>query len=50
MIEALGYVNFYILTTLLALPGIAIYWWMMRTGLVDEALGSVAKSEADRVA
>ena len=41
-IEGLGYVNFYLLTTLLALPGIAIYWWMMRTGLVDEALGSAA--------
>ena len=42
MIEGMGYVNFYLLTTLLALPGIAIYWWMMRTGLVDEALGSAA--------
>ncbi len=42
MIEGLGYVNFYLLTTLLALPGIALYWWMMRTGLVDEALGSAA--------
>jgi PAT family beta-lactamase induction signal transducer AmpG len=40
MIEGMGYVNFYLLTTLVALPGIAIYWWMMRTGLVDEAMGS----------
>ena len=48
MIEGMGYVNFYLLTTVVALPGILIYWWMMRTGLVDEALGSVALSEADR--
>ncbi len=40
MIEGMGYVNFYLLTTLVALPGIVIYWWMMRTGLVDEAMGS----------
>ena len=46
-IEAMGYVNFYLLTTLLAVPGIAIYWWMMRTGLVDEALGSAAVTTAD---
>jgi PAT family beta-lactamase induction signal transducer AmpG len=45
MIENMGYVNFYILTTVVSLPGIIIYWWMMRTGLVDEALGSVARSE-----
>lgn len=50
MIEGMGYVNFYILTTIVALPGIAIYWWMMRTGLVDEALGSVAKSEDEGTA
>lgn len=36
LIEALGYVNFYLLTTLLALPGVLLFWWMMRTGLVDE--------------
>jgi MFS transporter, PAT family, beta-lactamase induction signal transducer AmpG len=43
-IESFGYVNFYLLTTVLAVPGILIYLWMMRTGLVDEALGSVAKT------
>lgn len=48
MIEGIGYPNFYLLTTILALPGIAIYWWMMRTGLVDEALGSAATAEPPR--
>jgi PAT family beta-lactamase induction signal transducer AmpG len=40
LIEAIGYVNFYLLTTLLAVPGIALFWFMMRVGLVDRALGS----------
>ncbi len=43
VIEGVGYVDFYLLTTLLAVPGILIYWYMMRTGLVDEALGSIVK-------
>ena len=47
MIETMGYVNFYLFTTVSALPGILIYWWMMRTGLVDEALGSAAVAPAD---
>ena len=38
LIESLGYVDFYIVTTLLALPGIAIFAYMMRAGLVDDAL------------
>lgn len=43
LIEALGYVNFYLLTTIAALPGIALFWWMMRTGLVDEAMGTAGE-------
>jgi MFS transporter, PAT family, beta-lactamase induction signal transducer AmpG len=41
IIEATGFVNFYLLTTLLAVPGIIIYAYMMRSGLVDEALAKV---------
>jgi PAT family beta-lactamase induction signal transducer AmpG len=40
LIESLGYVNFYLLTTLAALPGIALFWFMMRSGMIDRALGS----------
>jgi PAT family beta-lactamase induction signal transducer AmpG len=40
LIEAMGYPNFYLLTTALALPGILLFWWMMRAGLVDAAVGS----------
>ena len=43
LIEAFGYVNFYLLTTVLALPGIVLFWWMMRTGLVDAAMGTAGE-------
>jgi MFS transporter, PAT family, beta-lactamase induction signal transducer AmpG len=43
LIEAMDYVNFYLLTTLLALPGIVLFWWMMRTGLVDAAMGTAGE-------
>ena len=36
MIEALGYVQFYLLTTVAALPGIVLFVVMMRRGLVDD--------------
>jgi PAT family beta-lactamase induction signal transducer AmpG len=46
LIEAMGYVNFYLLTTLLALPGILLFWFMMRRGLIDRALGTAGRSGA----
>ena len=45
LIEGLGYVNFYLFTTVLALPGILLYWWMMHTGLVDASIGNAGKEE-----
>ncbi len=45
LIEGLGYVQFYLLTTVLALPGIVLFAWMMRSGLVDDALGSAGREE-----
>ena len=45
LIEVLGYVNFYLLTTLLALPGVLLFWFMMRTGLADVSLGTSANDE-----
>ena len=35
LIERLGFVDFYVLSTAVALPGVLIFWWMMRKGLVD---------------
>jgi PAT family beta-lactamase induction signal transducer AmpG len=40
LIDAMGYVNFYLLTTLAALPGILLFWWMIRSGLVDSSIGT----------
>ncbi len=40
LIEDIGYVNFYLLTTLLAVPGIVLFWWMSRSGLIDAAMGT----------
>jgi len=40
LIDAIGYVNFYLLTTVAALPGIILFWIMMRSGLVDTSIGT----------
>ncbi|MBF9152739.1 AmpG family muropeptide MFS transporter [Novosphingobium jiangmenense] len=45
LIESMGYVNFYLLTTVLALPGIVLFWWMSRSGLVDAAMGTAGEDE-----
>ncbi len=39
LVEGFGYVNFYLLTTVAALPGIILFWLMMRSGLVDSSIG-----------
>jgi len=45
MIDGLGYVNFYLLTTLVALPGVILFWFMIRSGLADLSIGSAGKTE-----
>ncbi len=49
LINWMGYPNFYLLTTALALPGILLFWWMMRAGLVDAALGSAGTQHESEV-
>ena len=39
LIENLGYVNFFLLTTLIALPGVLLYAYMLKAGLIDESIG-----------
>jgi PAT family beta-lactamase induction signal transducer AmpG len=46
LIETFGYVAFYLLTTAVAVPGVVLFWWMMRSGLVDQAMGSAGEVEA----
>lgn len=36
LIESLGYVSFYLLTTVVALPGILLFWLLMRYGFVED--------------
>ncbi len=43
MVEGIGFVNFYWFTTIIALPGILLFWWMMRQGLIDASVGSAGK-------
>jgi PAT family beta-lactamase induction signal transducer AmpG len=40
LIERIGYVDFYVLTTVVALPGIVVFWVMVRKGYVDSAMGT----------
>src|SRR5438477_1798793 len=44
LIEQIGYVNFYLLTTVVALPGVALFWFMIRTGLADLSVGSAGQA------
>ena len=39
-IDAMGYVSFYLLTTLVAFPGVILFWFMIRSGLADLSIGS----------
>jgi PAT family beta-lactamase induction signal transducer AmpG len=46
LIETFGYVNFYLFTTVIALPGVLLFWLMMRTGFIDASVGSAATTPA----
>ncbi len=50
LIESFGFVNFYLLTTLAALPGCIIFWLMIRSGLVDRSLGDVGSKDGEQEA
>ena len=43
LITSMGYFNFYVLTTLVALPGVFLFWYMMRSGLADLSIGSAGR-------
>ena len=43
LIDVIGYVNFYLLTTAVAFPGVILFWLMMRSGLADLSIGSAGK-------
>ena len=43
IVEEVGFVNFYWFTTIVALPGILLFWWMSRAGLIDASIGTAGK-------
>jgi len=43
LIVAIGYVNFYLLTAAIALPGVVLFWYMARSGLADVSIGSAGE-------
>jgi PAT family beta-lactamase induction signal transducer AmpG len=48
LIDTMGYVNFYLLTTLVAFPGVILFWYMIRSGLADLSIGSAGtEGESD---
>ena len=46
LIDSMGYVDFYLLTTALALPGVFLYTYMLRAGLIDESIGNAGREGA----
>jgi PAT family beta-lactamase induction signal transducer AmpG len=48
LIERLGFVDFYLLTTVIALPGVLLFWLMMRSGLIDASVGTAATQPAEQ--
>ena len=50
LIEGIGYVNFYLLTTVIALPGVILFWFMIRSGLADLSIGSAGKEDQTAIA
>jgi PAT family beta-lactamase induction signal transducer AmpG len=49
LIEAMGYVNFYLFTTAIALPGVLLYGYMVRTGLADVSIGTAGRADEPSV-
>ncbi|HUF71698.1 MAG TPA: MFS transporter [Gammaproteobacteria bacterium] len=47
LIDLMGYVNFYLLTTLAAMPGIVFFWLLMKSGLIDKSMGTAATTPVD---
>ena len=48
LIESMGFVSFYLLTTAVAFPGVFLFWFMMRSGLADLSIGSAGKETRER--
>ena len=40
LVDAFGWSGFYWITTLVALPGVLLFWWMAHVGVIDRSIGS----------
>jgi PAT family beta-lactamase induction signal transducer AmpG len=40
LVERFGFVDYYWGTTAAAVPGVLLFWWMSRSGVVDRSIGS----------
>jgi MFS transporter, PAT family, beta-lactamase induction signal transducer AmpG len=49
LIESLGYVQFYLLTTVAALPGVFLYFYMLRSGLIEQSIGDVSTPQPPKI-
>jgi PAT family beta-lactamase induction signal transducer AmpG len=47
LIEAMGFVWFYLLTTAVAVPGVLLFWYMARSGLADLSIGSAGREGSE---
>ena len=47
LMEEFGNVNFYLMTVVAAVPGILLFWLLMRSGLVDASVGTAGKVAVD---
>jgi MFS transporter, PAT family, beta-lactamase induction signal transducer AmpG len=45
LIDAVGFANFYLLTTLVAVPGVVLFGYMIRSGLADLSIGSAGSEQ-----
>jgi PAT family beta-lactamase induction signal transducer AmpG len=46
LIDSMGYVTFYLLTTAIAFPGVILCWYMIRSGLADVSVGSAGRESS----
>jgi PAT family beta-lactamase induction signal transducer AmpG len=48
LIEQMGYTTFYVFTTIVALPGVFLFWFMMRTGFADAPGDTTGRQPTER--
>ncbi|MFD1787234.1 AmpG family muropeptide MFS transporter [Sphingomonas floccifaciens] len=48
LVDAFGWAGFYWVTTIVALPGVLLFWWMARSGVIDRSIGTAGtEGESD---